>query len=112
MEEPFVLVLVALTSAAAYLVGAKGWGLSRSGLRPAVGRMLEYVGVTLLFFVVNLAIGVIGILVVRVLTRHVLSLYLADNVALLVVSLLQGLVFQSWRELSATTISTGVDGDE
>jgi len=102
MEEPFVLVLVTLSSAAAYLVGAKGWGLSRSGLRPAVGRMLECVGAMLVFFVGNLAIGVIVILAVRVLTRHVLSLYLADNVALLVVSLLQGLVFQSWREPSAT----------
>jgi hypothetical protein len=101
MEQPFFTVLVGLTSAGAYLVGAKGLGLSRSGLRQAVGRMLECVGVTLVFFVVNLATGVIAILAARVLTLDVVSLYLADDLTLLVLSLLQGLTFQWWREPSA-----------
>lgn len=101
MEEPFILVLVALTSAGAYLVGAKGLRLSRSGLRAALCRMLECVGVTLVFFVVNLATGMIAILAARVLTRHVVSLYLADNLTVLVLSILQGIAFQWWREPSA-----------
>lgn len=100
MAEPFVLLLVGLTSAGAYLVGARGLGLPRSGLRPAVRRMLEGVGITLAFFVVNLVTGVFAILAVRLLTRDVVSLYLADNVTLLVLSLFQGLTFQSWREPS------------
>ena len=103
MEQPFILVLVGLTSVGAYLVGAKGFGLSANRLRTAIGRVLECVGMTLLFFVVNLAAGIIAILAARVLTRGGMSLYLADDVTLLVLSLLQGLTFQWWREPSGSS---------
>lgn len=101
MEQLFIPVLVGVTSVAAYLVGARGLGLSEGGIRRAVGKMLESLGMMLIFLGVNLAAAVIVILTARVLTREFVSLYLAADETLLALSLIQGLIFQWWRDLSA-----------
>lgn len=98
MRPLFILVLVGLTSASAYLVGTKGLGMSRNGLRMAVRKMLECVGGTLVFFIANLVVGAIIILAVRVSTRKFMSLYFLDDLGLAALSFLQGLTFQWWRE--------------
>jgi hypothetical protein len=92
----FILGLVACTSLAAYVIGARGLGLSRRGLRVAVGRMLECVGLTLVFFAANLALAMLLILAARRLTRGFVSLYLANDLALAGLSLLQALIFAWW----------------
>ncbi len=101
MEGPFILLLVGLTSVGAYWVGAKGLGLSGRGLRRAVGKVLECLGMMLVFLVGNLAAGMIAILAARVVTRKFVSLYLIDDEVLVILSLLQGLAFQCWRDASA-----------
>ncbi len=101
MERSFILLLVGLSSVGAYWVGAKGLGLSGRGLRTAVGKLLEGVGMTLVFLAVNLAVGMLALLATRGLTRGFVSLYLADDITLPVLSLLQGLAFQWWWERSA-----------
>lgn len=98
MEQTFVLALAGLTSIGAYLVAVAGFGLRASGLRAAMAKMLECVGMMLGFLLVNLTIGVIAILAVRILTRGFVSLYLANDITLLVISVLQGLAFHWWRE--------------
>ena len=100
MDKVFLLILLGLTSVGAYLLG-KRRGLSRSEFHQAVGRMLESIGTGLVFFLVNLGLGVSLILAIRTLTPWFVSLYLADNVVLLIFSLLQGLTFQWWRVSSA-----------
>ncbi len=60
--------------------------------------MLECVGLTLLFFGANLGVGVLAVLAARALTRGSVSLYLADDLILLPLSLLQALVFAWWRD--------------
>ncbi len=101
MEQVFILVLVGLTSVGAYVLGARVLNLSRRGLRMAVGKMLECFGISLVFFVVNLSAGVIGILVARATIRGFVSLYMAADVTVLFLSVLQGLTFVWWRDLSA-----------
>lgn len=101
MGQAFVLLLVGLTSAGACWVGTRGLRLSPTGLRLALGRMLESVGMTVIFFVVNLAVGVTGILVARMVMGVFVSLYLAADETILVLSLLQGLTFQWWWNPSA-----------
>lgn len=98
MEQFFVPVLVGLTSLGGFLLGARAFGLSGRGLRAAVGKTLECVGLTLVFFLTNLVAGMAVVLLGRLLTRGFASLYLANDVTLLVLSLLQGLTFQWWRE--------------
>lgn len=100
MEKVFLFALTALTSVGAYLVGLKGYGLSDEALGAALSKMLACVGATLLFFITNLVIAVIIILTVRSLTGVFVSVYVVDEVVWLFFSLLQGLTFQWWRELS------------
>lgn len=100
MGLPFILVLVGLTSVGAYLVGARALGLSGSGVREAIGAMFECVGMTLVFLVVNLALGMVVILAARQFTRGFVPLYLAADEAFLALSLLQGLTFRWWQEAS------------
>lgn len=100
MKELFVLGLVGVTSLAACLIGARGLRLPGRALGVAAGRMLECVGLTLLFFGANLGVGVLAVLAARALTRGFVSLYLADDLILLPLSLLQALVFAWWRTAS------------
>lgn len=100
MASSFILVLVGLTSLGMYWVGTKVWGFSAHGLRLAMGKVLESVGLTLLFLALNLAVGMLAILAGRFLTGGFVSLYLASDATLLVLAFLQGLTFQWWRELS------------
>ncbi|MBI4012140.1 MAG: hypothetical protein HY359_07545 [Candidatus Rokubacteria bacterium] len=100
MQDLFIIGLVGVTSVAAYLIGARGLRLPRRGLGPAAGRTLECVGLTLLFFGANLAVGVAAVLAARAVTRGFVSLYLADDVVLLPLSLLQALLFAWWRAAS------------
>lgn len=97
MAPCLVLILVAVTSCAAYVAGAVGFRLSRAGLLPAVGRALECVGLSLVFLVANLFAGVLAVLALRVLTQESVSLYLLGDEALPVLSFLQGLTFAYWR---------------
>jgi hypothetical protein len=92
----FILGLVACTSLAAYLVGIRGLSLPRRGLRVAIRRMLECAGLTLVFFAANLALAMLAIVAARRLTRGFVSLYLANDLVLLGLSLFQALVFAWW----------------
>lgn len=101
MKQVFMLALVAVTSSGAYLLGAKGLKLPGSAIREAISKMLECLGMTFVFLGVNIAVGVIVILAARAVTGEFVSMYLASDGALLVLSLIQGLAFQWWRDLSA-----------
>jgi hypothetical protein len=98
MEEFYVLVLVGFTSIGAYLVGSRGFGLPRERLRAAIGRMLTCLGATLVFFGLNLGVGILVVLAGRTLALGFLSMYLSSDVSLLVLSAIQGLTFASWWE--------------
>lgn len=100
MRQSFLPVLVALTSIGAYVVGVAGLGLSGQGLRAALGKLLECIGTALCFFIANVVVAVVIILLVRSVSGRFVSLYLVDDVMWLALSLFQGLAFQWWRELS------------
>jgi len=102
MEQVFILVLVAFTSAGAYLLGTRVVGLPACDIRKAAGKMIECFGASLIFFAVNLGVGIIGLLAARALTREFVSLYMASDVTVLIFSVLQGLVFVWWRDLSTS----------
>ncbi|HTU01975.1 MAG TPA: hypothetical protein VMG58_09170 [Candidatus Sulfotelmatobacter sp.] len=97
MEEYFVLGLVGFTSLASILVGTRWGGLSLEGFREAIRQTLETIGIAIAFFAFNLVLGSALILVGRTVFRHFISLYLADDIGLLILSLLQGLLVQHWR---------------
>jgi len=104
----FMLFLVTLTSIGTYLVGAKCLGLRTSTLRPALDKMLEYIGAALLFGLLNLVLATAVVLSLRWLTGKFLSVYVVNDVTWLALSLVQGLTFRCWCELTrACQPSTG-----
>ena len=98
MESVYILLVAGLTSVAAYILGITRLRFPRSGLWQALGKTCECVGLTLVFFSLNLAVGMLTILAVRSLTSRFVSLYVVSDILLLVLSLLQALIFQGWRE--------------
>ena len=104
MDQIFLLLLVAFTSVGAVWVGIKAFGLSTSALRHAIGKTLDGIGLTLVFLGVNLTVGGIAILAIRVVTGQFLSLYILTDETLLGLSLLQGLVVLTWWAPSSRTL--------
>jgi hypothetical protein len=99
MAQAFVVGLAGLTSVGAYLVGTKRLGLSGSRIPVGTVRMLELIGASFAFFVLNLAMGMTAILTVRLMHGGFLSIYLLNDTSFVVVSVIQGLIFESWRGL-------------
>jgi hypothetical protein len=95
-----VLALVALTSAVAGWLGVRRLGLPGRALGTAAGRLLECVGLAVLFFAANAAAGVLAILAARGLTGRFVSLYLVGDPVLLGLSWLQAVLFAWWRAAS------------
>ena len=98
MESVFVLIVAGLTSAGACVLGITALGFSKSGLWLALGKACECVGLILLFSTLNLAMAMCAILAIRSLSGHFISLYVASDTTFLMLSLLQALIFQAWRE--------------
>ncbi|MFQ5974461.1 MAG: hypothetical protein ACE5Q3_19230 [Alphaproteobacteria bacterium] len=103
MEYSLILLVVALTSLGAVLVGVRGLRLSGGTMRYALGKMLESLGLTLVFLVVNVGLGVVIAVAVRALTPGFVSVYVFTDETLLGLSLLQGLTFRWWLGASAVT---------
>ena len=68
MQELFILGVVVLTSAAAGVFAVRGLAWSVGALAAAVRATLEFVGAGLVFFVLNLVVGVATILILRTLS--------------------------------------------
>ena len=97
MDQVFVLLVAGATSAGGFLLGVWGLSIPRVRLRWGVLRALELAGMSAVFLVVNLVVGICVILTVRTFTSHFLSAYLLNDVSLVVLSAIQGIVFECWR---------------
>jgi hypothetical protein len=92
-----ILTLVGVTTVGAYIVGRRGYGFSRRQLMRAVAVVLDGIGISLIFFIINLLVGAILIIVLRQLMGKFVSIYILQDISLLILSFIQGLVFQKWR---------------
>jgi hypothetical protein len=89
---------LALTSLGAIVIGIYRLGLAPARLGHAVARAVDCIGLGLAFFVVNLGIGGLAVLALRLVTGSFVSLYALNDHTILTLSLLQGLIVQWWRE--------------
>jgi hypothetical protein len=87
---------VCITSGLALLFGRRRLRLTPSGLRLAWGRTLECVGLAVVFYALNVGLGIGVALLLRAAGRYS-SLYTSGDVSLVVFSVLQALVFEWWR---------------
>ena len=93
----YLIGLVALTSGLVSVIGRRGLGLRSSAVRPALVRLLEWVGLSVVFYAVNLCVGFVAVLVLRTLTGSFVSMYINTDTTLGLLSAFQALVFQWWR---------------
>ena len=94
-EELFGYVVVALTSAAIFIFAEKKLRMDRSILRTALQEITECVGASIIFLVMNVAIGATVIFIIRALGQFV-PLYAMANWGLVLFSFGQGFLFQMW----------------
>jgi hypothetical protein len=96
MESYFVLLLALCTSAGLVVIGRTRFRLPLAGLRAAGGLMLAWLGLTAVCFAGNVLVGMTVAHFVRTLTPLFVSLYLPNDLTLLMLSALQALLFQRW----------------
>ena len=96
----FILGVIAFTSLGAFLIGWRLLGWSAHGLRTAVDRMLECVGATFVFALLNFAVAAGLIFSTRVISGPFVSLYYLGDVIWLVLATLQGLTWCLWRSVA------------
>jgi hypothetical protein len=101
IEQTFLLALAVVTSVAAYALGVGALGLGPRRLVPAVLFALQLIGMSTLFFLANLAIGLVCVLAVRGATGTFVSAYLLNDATLCALSALQGVCFECWRTSGA-----------
>ena len=94
--QSLILISIVVVSTLAALVTFRSGFVPRDGWRPALWTALGLIGASAVFFVLNLSIGVAAILLVRFFTPLFVSIYVLNDVTLVVLSLLQGLVFGVW----------------
>ncbi len=105
MNLLFMTGPIALTSVLAYLVARRALALSPARLPAALGRTLECLGAWLIFYVLNLAVGMAVILALRLFTGAFVSLYVVTDATVALLSFLQALAFEWWRETARTPTS-------
>ena len=95
MDLLLLLLPVALTSGAAFVLGRRR-GIPAVGLRRALARVCECVGLAVAFVALNTAIGAVLTLLARAVTHRFVSLYMVTDSVLLGVSALQALALRWW----------------
>ena len=96
--ELLILTVVGLSSAIAGVIGVTRCGLSLSGLASAAALMLECIAAAMVFTLGNLVLAVAVVLGLRMLAGWFVSIYLLDDVAWLLLPLLQGITWSLWRQ--------------
>lgn len=96
-----ILALLVITSVGGYVFGRKAMRLSNRALSSAWRTLLECVCLSLVFFVLNLLVAFVWILGSRVMTGNFISFYVVSDITLLMLSLLQGAIFEFWRREAA-----------
>jgi hypothetical protein len=100
IEQVFVPAVVLLSTLLAFGVASRRFGWPARAIVTASGKVLECVGATVLFCLLNGLLGVLLILAARGVSGRFVSLYLGADHTLIALSALQALLFQWWRESS------------
>ena len=97
MNSVFIFLLVVVTSWIAYNATNRPPG-DAPNLSKALGAFFEYVGMFVLFFVANLGLGLLIVILLRTFSERFFSLYVLGNIFLLILSAVQAFVFQfRWK---------------
>ena len=104
MDILFQFALVLVTSLTAFVVGKNIALLEKASLRLAIDVVLECIGAGFVFLAVNIFAGMAFVLILRAVTSGFLSLYAVIHTSVIILSLLQGVIFQLWWRLGRNNI--------
>jgi hypothetical protein len=93
------LVVTLVTSVAAICIGFIHFDLEARGLRIGLLRLLDCVWTVMVFFAANVLLSIGLVAAARMLGAGPVSSYAASDLMLVVVSAVQGIAFQLWREV-------------
>jgi hypothetical protein len=93
-----ILVVVALTSAAAWATTVRGVRPRMEGFLQALLRTVEGVGLAVMFLALNLFIGFLILRALWTVTGYFVSVYVLEDSALLMLSAFQGFAFRWWLD--------------
>ena len=99
LEYTFNYFIAAFTSIVIFFLAVKRFGLKRSLLNRAVLDVVQCIGASIVFFVLNFTVGGGLIFLIRGVWRF-FPLYTLADVGLLIISAFQGFVFHLWWRLS------------
>ena len=91
-----MLLVVGLTSGVAVVAGRRS-GAERRTISGGILRALELAGISTLFLIGNLAVGLAIVLGIRNVSSWFVSVYVLNDTSLVALSALQGAVFFCWR---------------
>lgn len=100
IEEAFIPLVAATSTALGCWFAARRLRWPLGALGPAFGKALECVGAVVLFCLLNAVVGGALIFAARGVSGRFVSLHLGADQSLLMLSALQALLFQWWRESS------------
>jgi hypothetical protein len=95
LESFFIYILVAVTSAAMVAFGVLRLGLRMDMLRKVLREVSECIGAFVVFFAINTILGIIAVFTFRGYVGF-LSLYVVTDLMLVLLSAIQGFIFQLW----------------
>jgi hypothetical protein len=101
MEQGLLLLLVAGSTSLGAALAARVLGAESRGLGSAILLVLELAGISSLFLLANLALGLVIVLSLRRVSSLFLSVYVLKDASLVALSALQGAVFFCWRRREA-----------
>jgi hypothetical protein len=92
----FIVAVLVTSSIVAAAVARWGLGVSVKLLPAAARRTLEFMGLWLLCLGLNVALGTAAILMLRTVTARFVSVYLVNDVSLLIFSAIQASALHAW----------------
>src|SRR5207253_1301224 len=96
--EIFIVLVALFTSAAVYHLTRWRHTLSAASIHLAIRSLMEWIGASTFFLLINLTLGFTAIMLIRSFTRRFVALYELQNLWIPVLSVAQGFIFQLlWR---------------
>jgi uncharacterized membrane protein YfcA len=96
MGTLFIVGLIAVSSLLGAWLGVRVMRLPPQRLPRAGQALIEFVGLWTVCLLVNVALGVAAVLVIRTIASAFVSAYFVNDLSLVVVSALQACLLQAW----------------
>jgi hypothetical protein len=95
-----IVAIIAASSLIAVAFGRYACGAWPGDLPGAARRMLEFLGLWFLCLALDVALGIAAVLTVRTVTTRFVSVYLVNDISLLIFSAIQGAILHLWLSTS------------